>query len=132
MDRTEFVAWLQERRRVCDGPLGQILQDSHVRNQAGSGAAALPELLALEEFARLRELHESAREAGADLLLTNTLAANRPSLAPLKLASKLAGIVNESIRAAREAAGEGSPDGAAPPRVGFTLGPLAPGVAPCG
>ncbi len=127
MDRDAFLRFLSRRVRVCDGPLGLILE------QGVTAGMPLPELLALEDPRRLVEFHRKAAEAGADILLTHTLAANGPTLEPLGLRDRLAAIIERAVSAAREGrdAVEGAPGGERA-WVGAVLGPLAPGVRPRG
>ena len=125
MDRETFAGLLASRVLVCDGPLGAIL---------GTGADrrdSIPEMLALEDAARLTEIHAASLEAGAGVIRTNTLAANRPTLEPMGLADRLDAIVTRSVEAARTAISKAA-DGSPGPLVALVLGPLSPGVRPAG
>jgi methionine synthase I (cobalamin-dependent) len=95
-------------------------------------APQLPELLALEDKTRLIELHAASIEAGADIILTNTFAANGPTLAALELEEKLEAILIRSIEAVREAVDQADLSSRRKPIIGFVMGPLAPGMAPEG
>ncbi len=146
--RTAFRELLCERILVCDGPLGPILGGDAMSTRTGPAATTpdgtrsaatassagrtLPELLAIEDIQRLTAIHESSAEAGADILLANTLAAAGPTLEPLGLSDRLEAIITRSIAAAREAVAACTAPGEKRRLVAHVLGPLSPGVAPTG
>ncbi len=117
-----------ERRRFRER-LGQglLLGDAAYGSALTRVAAGrLVELLNIEDPKAVEELHLSYLRAGAQVLQTNTYAANRLQLAPYGLGDKvyelnLAGA--KIARAAREIAGEGA-------LVAGSIGPL--GVSPRG
>ena len=94
--------------------------------------APLAEAIALEDFDALVALHEASIAAGADILLTNTTAANGPALRPFGLEERASEIMRRAVQAARRAAdgAERRQDGT--PLVGAVLGPLPAGIAPGG
>ncbi len=137
MQRLDFLELIGKRVLVCDSPLGALRTHSSGA-QAADGvashapAAGIPERLALEDCDALIAIHRAALDAGVDLLLTNTVAANRPALALLGLEDQLEAIVRRSVEAACRAitfAGRRS-DGT--PLVGLVLGSLPQGVVPHG
>ncbi|MFH1142964.1 MAG: homocysteine S-methyltransferase family protein [Candidatus Eisenbacteria bacterium] len=131
MQALQFREILKQRILVMDSPWGAIM-GGRSGTGAGPGAEPIPELLALEDFSALVALHAASIEAGADVLVTNTMAANAPALSPFGYAERAVEIVRRSVEAARQAAGEaqGRPDGT--PLVATALGPLPPGIAPAG
>ncbi len=142
MKRADFVELLGERVLVGDGPLGQLLGAASVRAapaDAGPDAPGAPpvafprpDLLALDDPDRLGALHRGSLEAGADVVLTNTLTANRPTLAATGMQARLGEAIERSLRAARAAVAAHGRPGDRPRLVAFALGPLAPGIVPLG
>ena len=129
MNRALFQERIQKRTLLGDGPLGRILAASRGAESSESG---LPEMLGIEDAARLKALHLESLEAGADLILTNTFAANRTVLAPLESADRLGAIVEASMQAVRDACLAHPAPGEDPALIGFVLGPLAASVQPHG
>lgn len=88
---------LENKRYFFDGGMGTMLQKS------GLSAGAVPEELNITAPELIRSVHRAYREAGADIITTNTFGAN-----PLKLESRYS--LGEIIRAAvlnARSAGEG-------------------------
>ena len=129
MDRALFQERLQKRTLLSDGPLGRILGASRGTESSASG---LPEMLGIEDADRLKALHLESLKAGADLILTNTFATNRTTLAPLGAADRLPSMVEASMQAVRDACLAHPASGADPALIGFVLGPLAASVLPHG
>src|ERR1700691_1765275 len=68
---TDLVTALSEQVLICDGAMGTML------HAAGNSLdRALPEL-SVSNAEMLSTIHESDLSAGADVILTNTLGANR-------------------------------------------------------
>ncbi len=83
-----------EKLLFIDGAMGTMLGET----------AALPETLSVTEPARIRQIHESYIESGADIITTNTFGANR-----LKLAESgytVDEIVGAAVALAKNAAGD--------------------------
>lgn len=93
-----FLDVLGTRPVLIDGAMGTMLQ-SH-----GLGPGEIPELWNLSHPEILREIHCAYRDAGADILLTNTFGANRCKLEDHS--GQVAELVSAGVRLAREAAGE--------------------------
>jgi len=86
---------------VGSGAVGTCLR------RTGDSPSGMPvEALNLRNPGAVVSLHESYVEAGANILVTNTFAANRPSLEDAGLADSLAHINREGVRLAREAGGQ--------------------------
>jgi 5-methyltetrahydrofolate--homocysteine methyltransferase len=137
MNRQTFRELLGQRVLVCDAPWDAAPVPSPVASAHESAAGADPsatpargprEMLALLDYTELVERHRASLAAGADILLTNTFAANRPALALFDLQAKLPEIVRRSVEAAREAIVDAPRHTDDLPAVGFVLGPLAAGV----
>jgi 5-methyltetrahydrofolate--homocysteine methyltransferase len=130
MKRADFHQLLSERTLVCDGPLGHLLG----ARSAGAKAVvpARPDLLALEDADRLAAVHRGSLEAGADVILTNTLTANGPTLESVALQDRLSEMIARSVAIARDVVATHTRPGDRPRLVAFALGPLAPGIAPLG
>ena len=128
MTREAFRQRIEEKILVCDAPLGRLL----AAGKKAQEGADLPELRALRDYDQVRGLHLESIEAGADIILTNTFAANRPTLEPLGLTKELPAMITESLRAAQAACEAGTTSGAAPPLIGLLMGPLATSLQPHG
>ncbi len=86
----------ENRRYIFDGGFGTMLQ------QRGMAAGAVPEELNVTDPELVRGIHRAYREAGADIITTNTFGAN-----PIKLKSKfsLEEIITAAVENARCAGG---------------------------
>lgn len=110
---------LEKGVALLDGAMGTMLQDV-------TGVT----LSCLEEFNLSRpklvqKIHRSYLEAGADILLTNTLGANRIKLAEYGLQDKVGDINRAAIKLAKEAAKEKA-------WVAASIGPTGKFLAPLG
>ena len=110
---------ISERALVCDGAMGTMLYARGVFVNRSFDALNLsrPDLV--------EEIHRAYREAGADVLETNTFGANRPKLETFGLGDQLLELNREGIRISRRAAGEQA-------YVAGALGPLGLRMAPRG
>jgi homocysteine S-methyltransferase len=99
---------------VFDGAMGTELYHRHVFTNRCFDEICLsdPQLI--------RQIHADYRDAGADVLTTNTFGANRAALAKFGLAEKLAEIVRAGARLAREVASAAD----RPVYVAGSIGPL--------
>lgn len=96
--------WLRDisegKLLVSDGAMGTMLQS------LGLEAGQCPELWNLTHPEKVQQVHRAYREAGAQLLTTNTFGGNRIRLAGHGLEGKLAEINRRAVELAREAAGD--------------------------
>lgn len=96
--------WLRDisegKLLVSDGAMGTMLQS------LGLEAGQCPELWNLTHPEKVQQVHRAYREAGAQLLTTNTFGGNRIRLAGHGLEGKLAEINRRAVQLAREAAGD--------------------------
>lgn len=96
--------WLRDisegKLLVSDGAMGTMLQS------LGLEAGQCPELWNLTHPEKVQQVHRAYREAGAQLLTTNTFGGNRIRLAGHGLEGKLAEINRRAVRLAREVAGD--------------------------
>jgi len=144
MKRADFHALLGERTLVGEGPLGQLLAAGRIQGAPGGDREAAmsaasspagpprPDLVALEDPERLAALHRGSLDAGADVILTNTLTANRPTLESTGRQDRLRETIGRSLAAARDAVASCARPGDRPRLVAFALGPPAPGIVPLG
>jgi homocysteine S-methyltransferase len=120
--RDRFISWLEQRpARLADGAMGTMLH--------GSG---LPIGACFDDLSRTRPelvlgIHRRYRQAGAEILETNTFGANPYKLATHGLEDELEAIVAAGVALARQAAGEDEQVW-----VGGSLGPLGIRLAPYG
>jgi methionine synthase I (cobalamin-dependent)/5,10-methylenetetrahydrofolate reductase len=106
---------LGRRLLVGSGAVGTVLR----RGQDLGGAPV--ELLNLRRPEAVLELHRAYREAGSEILVTNTFAANRLSLEEAGSASLCEVINAQGVALARQAAGDAC-------RVWASVGPLSLGL----
>ncbi len=108
----EHDLFLAMRTRVLclDGAMGTELQHT------GLAPGACGELLNAESPDVVRAIHRRYREAGADVLLTNTFGGSRLRLAQRGLATRAIELNRKAAELARDAAGER----------GFVLGDIGP------
>ena len=94
-----FLDALDERVLVCDGAMGTLLYSKGVFINRSFDA------LNLLDPQRVSDVHRQYVRAGADVVETNTFAANRIKLRAFGLSDRLRDINVEGARLAREAAG---------------------------
>jgi 5-methyltetrahydrofolate--homocysteine methyltransferase len=111
-DPEQFLAWLKSGPRVGDGAMGTMLQ------RAGLPLEGCPEAWNLERPGEVRAVHAAYREAGAELLQTNSFGGNWFRLGRVGLGDRVAEVNAAAVRLAREA---GGPEG---PRIAGTIGPV--------
>src|SRR5579872_3891772 len=83
---------------LADGAMGTLLLTR------GTDVAACVEVLNLEEAAAVEQTHRDYIEAGAQLIESNTFAANRIKLAAHELKARLTEINTAGVQIARRAA----------------------------
>ena len=114
-----FLEALDDRVLVCDGAMGTMLYAKGVFINKSFDALNLtrPDLVG--------QVHQEYIRAGADIIETNTFAANRLKLGSFGLADKLHAINVEGARIARQAAGDRA-------FVAGSIGPLGIRIEPWG
>src|SRR6267142_2788410 len=114
-----FLEALDDRVLVCDGAMGTLLYAKGVFINKNFDALNLtrPDLVG--------QVHQEYIRAGADIIETNTFAANRLKLGSFGLADKLHAINVEGARIARQAAGDRA-------FVAGSIGPLGIRIEPWG
>jgi homocysteine S-methyltransferase len=91
----DFKQRLQDAILIADGAMGSLLHET-------VGAQRCFEELNLTEPEVIARVHRSYIEAGAQIIETNTFAANRMKLAPLGLAEQVARINSAGVKIARD------------------------------
>lgn len=120
--RDRFLNWIDARRpRLAEGAMGTMLHAS------GAPLGSCFDELNLTRPDLVQDVHRQYREAGAELLETNSFGANPFKLAGHGLGERLEAINAAAVRLAREAAA-GDPD----VLVGGSIGPLGIRLAPYG
>ena len=106
----DFLKELRKRPILFDGGMGTMLQ------RLGLKPGGCPDELNLTEPGMIKKVHRAYREAGSDVVTTNTFGANRIKLKEYNLEGRLREINVSAARLAREAAGE----------EGFVAGDMGP------
>lgn len=104
---------------VCDGAMGTELM------KRGLEPGSCPEAWNVDRPDDVRAIHKAYRDAGADVILTNTFGGNRWKLDAYGLAGRVAELNAAAVRLARKVAG----------RAGYVFGDIGPTgrfVAPLG
>ncbi len=94
-----FKKTLKEKNLVFDGAMGTMLQ------RLGLKAGGCPDELVINEPEMILKVHRAYRDAGADIITTNTFGANAIKLREYGLTAKLGEINKKAALLAREAAG---------------------------
>src|SRR5882757_5888311 len=117
--RQPFIEALDSRVLVCDGAMGTMLYAKGVFINKSFDALNLsaPELVG--------EVHQEYVRAGADIVETNTFAANRMKLGSFGIGAKLYDINKRGALIARQAAGDQA-------YVAGSIGPLGVRIEPWG
>lgn len=98
MPSTSFADALNRGLLVFDGAMGTEIYRHHVFTNRCFDE------LCLSDPKLIRQIHEEYRDAGADVLTTNTFGANRAALAKFALAERLPAILRAGATLAREVA----------------------------
>lgn len=96
--RTSFLDALARNVLVFDGAMGTEIYRHHIFTNRCFDE------LCLSDPKLIRQIHTDYRDAGADVLTSNTFGANRASLGKFGLAEKLSEILRAGARLARETA----------------------------
>lgn len=114
MVKETIVEALTNRVLVFDGAMGTEIYRHHVFTNRCFDE------LCLSDPKLIRQIHADYRDAGADVLTTNTFGANRVSLAKFALAERLSEILRAGAKLAREVADQAD----RPIYVAGSIGPL--------
>ena len=114
-----FLERLAKGVMVSDGAMGTMIYNK------GVYINRCFEALNVQQASLIQEVHAAYREAGAEILETNTYGANRLKLLPHGLESELPNIIRRGVELAREAAKDQA-------YVAGSIGPLGKGLAPFG
>jgi homocysteine S-methyltransferase len=100
MNQSNFIAALSHGVLVFDGAMGTELYRHHIFTNRSFDE------LSLSDPKLIRSIHAEYRDAGADVLTTNTFGANRIALGHFGLAEKVRDINRAGAKIAREVADE--------------------------
>ena len=102
LSKIDFLAALSHQILVCDGAIGTELRKRIPAHLQCPDACNIDDAYAPV----VAEVHRAYRDAGADVIQTNTYQANREALAHHGLAEQVAEINRVGVRLAREVMGE--------------------------
>ncbi|MRR59362.1 MAG: 5-methyltetrahydrofolate--homocysteine methyltransferase, partial [Deltaproteobacteria bacterium] len=117
--KSPFLEAISERVLVLDGAMGTMLQER------GLKPGQSPEELNLTLPEVVASVHRAYREAGADIIVTNTFGGNREKLSHYGLEGRLREINRAGVEIARNAVGETA-------YVAASIGPTGKFVEPVG
>jgi 5-methyltetrahydrofolate--homocysteine methyltransferase len=117
--KRSFLQAIYERVLVLDGAMGTMLQER------GLKPGSSPEEMNLTMPEVVAGVHREYKDAGADIIVTNTFGGNRPKLAHYGLEDKLNAINANAVAIAHDIAGEGV-------YVAASMGPTGRFVEPVG
>jgi 5-methyltetrahydrofolate--homocysteine methyltransferase len=98
--KRSFLQAIYERVLVLDGAMGTMLQER------GLKPGSSPEEMNLIMPEVVAEVHREYKEAGADIIVTNTFGGSRPKLVHYGLENKLHAINANAVAIARDVAGD--------------------------
>ncbi|MBN2294195.1 MAG: homocysteine S-methyltransferase family protein, partial [Pirellulales bacterium] len=113
-ESADFAGAIAKKILVFDGAMGTELYRHHVFTNRCFDE------LCLTDAKLIRKIHSDYRDAGADVLTTNTFGANRVELAKFGLAEQLEAIVRGGAQIARQVADEAD----RPIYVAGSIGPM--------
>ncbi len=116
MPSRNFTDAVRQGLLVLDGAMGTELYRRHVFTNRCFDE------LCLSDPKLIQSIHQDYCDAGADILLTNTFGANRPTLAQYGMVDQLGGIHNAAVSLARGVAEAAD----RPVFVGGSIGPIPP------
>lgn len=95
-DNQSVIDKLHAGHMVLDGGMGTQLFDM------GLGISQCPHVWNVEQPDKVRAIHKSYYDAGADIILTNTFGANKYRLSQFELQDKVAELNQAGVKAARQ------------------------------
>lgn len=102
LSKNDFLSALSHQILVCDGAIG-----TELRKRIPAHLQCLNACNIDDAYAPIVEaIHRAYRDAGADVIQTNTYQANREALAPHGLAEQVAAINRAGVQLARAVAGD--------------------------
>lgn len=102
LSKNDFLSALSRQILVCDGAIG-----TELRKRIPAHLQCLNACNIDDAYAPIVEaIHRAYRDAGADVIQTNTYQANREALAPHGLAEQVAAINRAGVQLARAVAGD--------------------------
>ena len=98
--KTQFLERLKNKILISDGAIGTMLQT------AGCPLGACPEEWGISNREKLKSIHQNYLDAGADILLTNTLGGSSFKLGKYNLSEKTYSINKQAAEIVAEVAGD--------------------------
>jgi len=95
----EFLKRLESERLIFDGAMGSLLEDTLAPGE-------FPELLNIKNPEKILSIHKAYRQAGCQIIKTNSFGANRLKLSDSGFSVNK--IVSEAVTLAKKAGGEGA------------------------
>lgn len=112
----DFLKRLENERLIFDGAMGSLLEDTLAPGE-------FPELLNIKNPEKILSIHKAYRQAGCQILKTNSFGANRLKLSDSGFSVNK--IVSEAVALAKKAGGEGA-------FVALDIGPTGKLLSPFG
>ncbi|MCB1154538.1 homocysteine S-methyltransferase family protein, partial [bacterium] len=119
-----FLEEIKKRVLVLDGAMGTSLQALDLSDEVYEGNIGCPEILNVTVPEKLKGIHRSYLEAGADIVETNTFGGSPITLDEYDLGFRCEELNLAAARLAREVADEFS----TPERPRFVAGAFGPGT----
>lgn len=120
----DFFNRLQKGIILFDGAMGTQIHALNPSESEWDGHNGCPEILNLTIPAEIQHIHEKYLDAGADVILTNTLGGNSLVLSEFNLENRVIEINRQAARIARQAAERFS----TPEKPRYVAGDIGPGT----
>lgn len=120
----DFFSRLQKGIILFDGAMGTQIHALNPSESEWDGHNGCPEILNLTIPAEIQHIHEKYLDAGADVILTNTLGGNSLVLSEFNLENRVIEINRQAARIARKAAERFS----TPEKPRYVAGDIGPGT----